>query len=162
MARPRIPRGFEPLLNAYKITAAEGGMETDVAGGAARYGLQFERGTQMFDVSMLLSELRFSVWNTFYYRRIAEGTITFDMPLDSSYGVVDHACNIVPRSHSAVPSGPHWLVSFQVRAENRAFDMTEAEVDALLALYEEVGDAADDLLRRIAQFANVDLTALDF
>jgi hypothetical protein len=162
MTAPAMPRNLAPLISGYASEAPAGAMRTEVEGGPARYGLAYDRGTQVFSVSMMLSPLRFSVWNTFYIKSIKLGTVSFTMELDSGYGAADHTVNIVPGSYSSSRSGTFTFVGFQVEATNKAHDLSDADAAALLALYEEAGDGSDLLLARIAQFANVDSNALDF
>jgi hypothetical protein len=157
-----IPRGMCPLIASFSTGSAGGVDRVEVEGGPARYALAYDRGVQTFSVSLLLSPLQYSVWATFYAWTIKKGSISFDMPLDSGYGVQDHSCNIVPGSYSAVRSGQRTVVNFQVEAESAAYDMTAADAEDILDLYEEYGELTDALLARIAQFANVDTLVLDF
>ena len=162
MANPQMPRGLRPSAQQYGFEAPGGAIRTDVDGGAGRYAEQFSRTTQFFSVVLMLDLLEFSIWNTFFLRRIGKGTIPFDMYLDSGYGVSLHACTILPDSYSVSrTNGVGMVVSFKVEATNQAYDMTEAEVDSLLAFYEGVGSTSSALLARIKQFALVD-SVLDF
>ncbi len=159
---PVMPNGFKPTVAAYSHDAPGGVFRTEVAGGAARYGLQFDRGTQMFNVTLLLDKLKFSVWTAFFHQIIKKGAITFDMPLDSGFGTEMHAVNIVPNSYSATRTGGICtVVSFVVEAESKANDITVDEAEAMVALYNEAGAESDALLERIMVFANFDTNVLD-
>lgn len=159
-----MPSRIVPRVTGYQAGAAPGVAATQLEGGAPRTALAFDRGVQVFDVSFLLTVLEYSVWVTFYLRRILKGAVSFAMPMDSGYGLDDHTVTMVPNTYQAahMAGRRHVLVSFQVWAESQAYEMTDADADALLELYEEYGDQTDALLRRLAQFALVDTLALDF
>lgn len=138
-------------------------MRTEVAGGAARYGLDYGRGTQQFSVTLVLDKLKFSVWTAFFHHIILKGAVTFDMPLDSGFGTEQHAVNIVPGTYSASRTGGiAMVVSFVVEAESKVYDMSAADAAGLIDLYNAHGDDLDNLLGRLAKFANVDTNVLDF
>jgi hypothetical protein len=162
MTRPAMPAGLVPLLSSYSIGAPSGALRTAVGGGMGRYGLEYARGSMIFNCSLFLSALQFSVWMVFYLRQTAAGTITFDMPLDGGYGVVPHACNIVPDSYNATRTGDAWVVSFQVESVSQVYSMSDAQAQSLLDLYAQYGEFSDALLKRLARFATVDTNVLDF
>lgn len=161
---PTIPSGFKPVVQNYAIDAPGGVRRTDVAGGLARYALEWDRGVQQYRVTLILTALQFSVWTTFFHHSIKKGALAFDMDLNSGYGMQPHSVSIFPGSYSATPTGggSHvmWTVSFIVEAESAAYSMTTAEAEALLALYELEGDSSGELLNRLSQFANVDTLVL--
>lgn len=162
MTRPAIPAGLVPLLSGYSLGAPAGALRTAVGGGIGRYGLEYDRGTTVFNVTLMLSAVQFSVWSVFYQRVIKLGTITFDMPLDSGLGVTPHACNIVPGSYTASRNSDRWVITFQVEAMGEANTMTDAQAEAVLMLYALYGEDAKRLLDRLARFANYDTNVLDF
>lgn len=159
---PTIPSGFKPVVENYGIGAPDGVMRTDVAGGLARYGLQWDRGVQQYRVTLILSALQFSVWTTFFHHTVKKGSLAFDMDLDSGYGVQTHSVSMLPGSYSATPNGGKvmWTVSFMVEAESTVYDMSTADADALLALWELEGAGSSALLDRISIFANQDTLVL--
>ena len=161
MPNPVIPSFIKPTVAAYSHGAPGGVMRTDVAGGAPRYGLDYDRGTQQYNVTFVLDQGQFSVWTLFFMRTIKKGALTFDMPLDSGFGTEVHACNIVPESYQVSRTGGiAMVVSFVIEAESKAYDWSDGEMSALFAIYELYGRDTDDLLARINQFANVDSLAL--
>lgn len=163
MPNPALPNGFTPTVAAYSHDGPGGALRTEVAGGAARYGLDYGRGTQQFNVTLILDKLKFSVWTAFYHHIILKGSITFDMPLDSGFGTELHAVNIVPGTYSASRTGGiAMVVAFVVEAESKVYDMTAADAAALIDVYMAYGDESNKLLARLAQFANVDTNVLDF
>jgi len=162
MTIPRIPSGFLPLAAAAGGTGTPGAQRTAIEGGPSRTALAYDRGMQTFNVSMLLSPLRYSVWTTFYHRIILKGAVTFTMELDSGYGCQDHDVTMIPGSYSFTRLEADTLVTFQVETENKSYEMTDADADALVELYEVYGDETDALLRRLARFALVDTLVLDF
>jgi hypothetical protein len=162
MPTPRIPSNFKPVAQGYSVGSPEGVRMTEVGGGMPRLGLEWDRGQQSFAVTMIMQADKFLVWTIFFQRVIKNGSIQFTMPINSGLGLVDHLCVMVPGSYSAVPvsGGKIWSVSFAVLADSGVYDMTDEEADALLALWEEYGEASDELLARIAQFATVDTLVL--
>lgn len=160
---PILPAGLTPTVAAYSHGGPGGVMRTEVAGGAARYALDYGRGTQQFNVTLILDKLKFSVWTAFFHHIILKGAITFDMPLDSGFGTEAHAVNIVPGTYSASRTGgTAMVVAFVVEAESSVYDMTAVDAAGLIDVYSTYGDDSNKLLDRLAQFANVDTNALDF
>ena len=161
MPNPTLPRGFTPTVAAYSHDGPGGVLRTDVAGGAARYGLDYDRGMQKFNVTLILDRQQFSVWVAFFIHIIKKGAITFDMPLDSGFGTEQHACNIMPGSYSATRSaGIAIVVSFIVEAENKAYEFSALDAQNMIDLHNEYGSEYSALLARLAQFALVDTRAL--
>lgn len=160
---PTLPAGLTPTVAAYSHGGPGGVMRTEVSGGAARYALDYGRGTQQFNVTLILDKLKFSVWTAFFHHIILKGAITFDMPLDSGFGTEAHAVNILPGTYSASRTGgTAMVVAFVVEAESKVYDMTAVDAAALIDVYSTYGDDSNKLLDRLAQFANVDTNVLDF
>lgn len=161
MTNPVMPRGMRPVTEGYSMSAPGGVARTEVAGGMARYGLAWDRGVQTFRVTMILDDTQFSVWTAFFLHVIKKGSIAFEMPLDSGYGVSEHLCNIVPDSYNANrTAGGNYAVSMVVEAESAAYQMTSTDALALIALHEQYGRDSDALLARLHQFANLDALVL--
>jgi len=160
---PTLPSGLAPIVSSYSIDEPGGVMRTEVAGGAARYALDWDRGPQQFHVTFAMNELLFSVWTAFYHHVIKKGSISFEMPLDSGFGLSTHTATIIPGSYSVTRANVNTsIVSFVVEAENQVYTMTTAEAQALLDLYSEYSVDTNSLLARITQFANVDSLVLDY
>lgn len=160
---PALPNGFKPTVAAYSHDGPGGVMRTEVAGGAARYGLEWDRGAQKFNVTLILDKLQFSVWAAFFHHVILKGAITFDMPLDSGYGTELHAVNIMPGSYSATrTAGLAMVVSFVVEAESKAYDFSHEDGQGMVDAYNVYGSGVFDFLSRLRQFALVDTNVLDF
>lgn len=158
---PTLPSGLKPVVSGYSLDDPGGVLRTDVAGGAARYGLDWDRGTQRYQVTIICDSLQFSVWTAFYHHQIKKGSIAFDMRLDSGFGMAVHSVNIMPGSYSAArTSGIMMVVSFVAEAENQVYDMTEDDADALVDLYNTYGAGSTALIDAIAQFALYDLLVL--
>ena len=158
---PRIPRALKPVIQGYGIGSPEGVSHTEVGGGMPRSAMLWDRGPQPFQVTLLLTPDKFSVWTTFFTHIIKKGALSFTMPLDSGFGLEDHDCLMVPDSYSAARAGGQVTsVSFVVKAESKAYAMTAAEAQSILDYWEAVGEPSSDLLRRIAQFANEDTLVL--
>ena len=160
---PRIPNGMKPVVSGYSMDDPGGVMRTEVAGGAARYALDYDRGPQRFSVTLILDAMEFSVWTAFYHHVIRKGTIAFDMQLDSGFGAQDHSVNIVPESYSAArTSGIMTVVTFTAEAENKVYEMSASAGALLVDFYNAYGRGSSALLDRLAIFANSDTLVLDF
>jgi hypothetical protein len=161
MPTPRIPAGFKPVIQGYSIGAPDGVAMTEVGGGMPRVGLEWDRGKQQFQVTLVLKADAFAVWTAFFLHIIKKGSIQFDMPLDSGFGMEDHTCIMVPGSYSAARAGGQITsVTFAVLAESKAYDMTAEEAQSLVDLWDEAGGTSDALLDRLAEFVNEDLLVL--
>lgn len=161
MTRPSLPSSLRPRVSDYGFDSPAGSDSSAVEGGVNRYGLAYESAAQIFSVTLILDLYEFSVWNLFYLRKTALGTITFDMVLDSGHGLAPHACNIVTGSYSAKRTAGNagMVVTFQVQAESQAFEFLDADVDAQLAVFEVFGRQGPGMLIRIGVFANSDTLA---
>lgn len=163
MSNPVLPSGIKPVVEGYSMDDPGGVVRTEVAGGAARYALDWDRGTQRYQITLILDALLFSVWTVFYAFTIKKGALAFDMPIDSGFGVSPHAVNIVPGSYSAArTSGIMTVVSFVAEAENQVYAMTSVDGADFLAFYELYGAYGTGLLDRLNQFANHDSNVLAF
>lgn len=164
MPNPRIPNGFKPLIDEYSGGAPTGVVNTAVAGGLPRAGLVWDRGPRQYSVAMVLSPAKFSVWSVFLARIIDGGAISFEMPIDSGAGLEDHLCTMVAGSYNErrAERSVFARISFMVLAEPSAYVYTKEEAQDLIDLWNEAGESSDDLLLRIAKFANSDSNVLDF
>jgi hypothetical protein len=163
MTNPVLPSGLKPVVDGYSMDDPGGVMRTDVAGGAARYALDWDRGPQRFNITLILDEMQFSVWTAFYHHIIRKGAITFDMTMDSGFGMQPHPVNIVPGSYSAArTSGIMMVVSFVAETENKAYEITAADAAGLVDVYNSYGAYSHAVLQRLATFALVDTNVLDF
>ena len=160
---PRIPNGLVPTVSqGYSYQGPAGAMRTDVGGGFARYALDYDRGTQRFDVTFIFNPLEYQVWTYFFYNTIKKGTIAFDMPLDSGMGTADHQVNIVPDTYSVTHADVNLIISsFTVEAESQAYANPDAGA-SLIDMYNEYGAGIYALLAALEKFATVDSNALDF
>ena len=158
---PTLPNGLRPVISNYGMDDPGGVLRTEVAGGAARYGLDWDRGPQRFTITLILDALQMSIWSAFYHHVIRKGAITFDMRIDSGFGLSPHAVNIMPDSYSiARTSIAMWVASFVVEAENQAYQMTALDAANMIALYNAHGAHTNAFLDRLAQFALYDTRAL--
>lgn len=158
---PTLPNGMIPISGPYSSDDPGGVLRTEVAGGAARYGLDWDRGRQRYTVTFIFNAAVFSIWNAFYFHVIKKGAITFDMPLDSGFGVSPHAVNIMPGSYAMNrESDVLIVVSFVVEAENQVCQMTALDAQNMVDLHNEYGSEYGATLARIAQFALIDARAL--
>lgn len=160
---PTLPSGLKPVVAGYQFDEPGGVLRTEVAGGAARYALDWDRGPQRFSITLILDALQFGIWTAFYHHSIKKGAITFTMPIDSGFGISPHDCNIMPGSYTAArTSGIMMVVNFVVEAENQVYEMTAAEAESLIAIYAIYGAYSPSLLAAIQQFALTDSLVLDF
>lgn len=162
MTNPVMPNGFTPTVAAYSMDDPGGVLRTEVAGGAARFGLDWDRGPQRYQVTLVLDALKFSVWTAFYHHIIKKGAITFDMRLDSGFGPELHPVNIMPGSYSAARTGgAAVVVSFIVEAESKVYEMSAVDAGAMVELYNAYGGDSTALLQRLAMFALSDVNVLE-
>lgn len=168
MAIPVLPSQFKPIFGSYSYGGPGGVVRTEVAGGANRYALQFDRGMQKWNVTFHISDSANSAWVAFYHYAIKKGAITFQMNLDSGFGLEPHNVNIVPETYSASSTefGRH-VISFVCEGESSVYRMTEADALALVNLYATYGDGltdsdVDTILFDLYKFANIDSNVLNF
>jgi hypothetical protein len=158
-----LPSGLKPVVSGYQFDEPGGVLRTEVAGGAARYGLDWDRGPQRFQITLILDALQFSVWSAFYHHTVKKGSIAFDMRIDSGFGMSPHNGNIVPGSYSAArTSGIMTVVSYVFEAENQVYAMGAADAAALIDLHNEYGAYSTAFLDRLAQFATRDTNVLAY
>lgn len=160
MTAPTIPNTFYPDTSSYSIDEPGGVMRTEVGGGHARYALDWDRGTQRFSVTLMLEQDRFSIWSAFYAHIIKKGSIAFYMPLDSGFGTSMHLANIVPGSYSVARDGVLSIITMTVEAESQSYDMTSADAQSMIDIYNAYGDEMTLLLDRIALFATVEVAVI--
>lgn len=161
---PILPVGMCPAVSPYSFNAPGGVDRTDLEGGVSRYALAFDRATQAFNVTLMLKLAQFTVWNAFFLRKIKKGAVTFQMDIDSGFGLEPHRVNIIPGSYSAtLTSGTVYAVAFQVEAEAfSTWDLTLDEVDGLIEINDSTNGNPHALLDRLALFANHDTNVLNF
>ena len=161
MPNPVLPASFLPVVEGYSFNSPQGVQRTEVQGGMPRYAMQYDRGVQEFRITMVMKPEKFSIWNLFFLRVIKKGSISFDMQLDSGFGVEAHSCSILPGTYNAnLVNGSFYSVSFSVEAESSAYKFSMEDAQTMLDLYALYGDNYDDVLARIAKFANEDTLVL--
>lgn len=156
-----IPNGFKPVVSGYAMDDPGGVMRTEVAGGASRYGLDYDRGMQRFTLTFIFDALQFSMWEVFYHLQTKKGAIAFYVPMDSGFGISPHLVNIMPGSYSAArTNGVMMVVTFTAETENQVYQMSASDGVAMLDIYGNYGESSNALLNRIDIFANQDTKAL--
>lgn len=158
---PKIPTGLMIAAQGYSYSGATGARRSDVAGGRGRYGLNYYAGTSMFAVTIVMTCGQMRPWTLFYNRRIALGTISFEMQLDSGMGVAPHECNIVPGSYQAAINDGIWSVSFNVEARASVYDIDQIASDLELDYWDNTGEPLGPMLDRLTIFANSDVLVLN-
>jgi len=164
VATPRVPNGFRPSIQRYGFGAASGLTMTEVGGALPRPGRRWRRGTALYNVTMVMTRLKFNVWSAFYYGIIDEGAIQFFMPLDTRGGeLVDHLCVMLASSYRVEPvSGSlMWNVSFDVAAEPSLSGMTMADAQAVIDVWNIYGEDTEKILDALIAFSTVKLTQLN-
>jgi hypothetical protein len=120
---PTLPSRFTPQSDSYTIGDLGGVMRDEVAGGLARYALDWARGTQSYSISLQLDPSQFQVWTLFYFHIIRKGSVSFYMPLDTGVGIVSTLVTMEPGSYSTSKNGGLiTVVAFTVSAENAAYN----------------------------------------
>lgn len=131
MPTPTLPVGFKPLLANYSFKGPGGVVRTAIAGGPARYRLDYDKGQQQHSVTLVLDAGQHSAWVLFHTHTIQLGAVAFTMPLDSGFGTAAHLVNIVPGSYSASrTAGSVTAVSFTVETTSAAYALSDAAVAA--------------------------------
>lgn len=162
MPNPVLPASFLPVVEGYSFNSPQGVQRTEVMGGMPRYAMQYDRGVQEFRITMVMNPDKFAIWNLFFLRVIKKGAISFEMQLDSGFGVSPHTCNIVPGSYNAnLVGGSFYSITFSVEAESSAYKISESEAQLILALYTLYGDRYDEVILGITRFATIDSLVLD-
>lgn len=159
MTTPTIPTGLRPIVSGYSFDGPGGVSATEVAGGAPRVAMEYDRGVQPFRVTFMLKPLELAVWTTFFHHTIKKGSLPFQMHLDSGYGPALHTVTMIPGSYSAARSANRvdTAATFGVWTESAAYDMTADQAQQLLDFYETYGESGAALLERLARFATVDI-----
>lgn len=128
---PTMPTGLVPTVAAYSHDGPGGVLRAEIAGGPARYTLDYDRGTQRFSVTLVLDASQLVLWVLFYTRTIKKGAVRFGMRLDTGLGTAEHQVNIVSGSYSTTRTGGiATLVSFVVETESAVYALSDAAVAA--------------------------------
>lgn len=159
MSLPTLPRGLRIATQGYAYDGPGGVRRTALAGGAPRYGLEYDRGIQAFQCTMVLPANKLNVWTLFYHHVIRKGSLPFELRIDSGMGITGHECNMVPDSYSVTRTGSITVVTFAVEAEASAYGFTTEEAETILQIWEN-GDDPARLFNRLAIFANKDTLVL--
>lgn len=161
MTNPVLPASLKPVVDGYSSDDPGGVMRTEVAGGASRFALNWDRGQQRFNITFIFTELEFSVWSLFYLHIIKKGAIAFNMPLNSGFGMQVHTVNIMPGTYSASrTSGVMMTVNFVAETENKGYEFSAADAQGAIDLYSAVGADYTSLLDRLGRFATVESNVL--
>lgn len=162
MTTPTIPTGLRPIVSGYSFEGPGGVSATEVAGGAPRVAMEYDRGVQAFRVTFMLKPPSLAAWTTFFHFTIKKGALPFQMVLDSGYGPATHTVTMIPGSYSVARSANRVdsAATFGVWTESAAYDMTATEAQQLLDFFEIYGDASAAMLERLAQLATVDTLVL--
>lgn len=161
MNLPTIPAGLCVAANGYSFSGPTGARRTDVAAGRGRYGLNYYGGTSQFAVTLVLRDDQMRVWSLFYHRKIALGTLPFELELDSGMGIQPHECNILPDSYQAVLNQTVWAVTFNIEARASAYDLDQTVSDLELEYWDSTGQFLGPMLDRLTIFANSDVLILN-
>lgn len=163
---PAMPNEIKPVTSpgGYSYQSARGSRRTTVGGGFSRYALEYDRGTQLFSVTLAMTVIQNQIWQIFFNKIIKKGTIPFTMPLDSGMGVADHTVNIVPDSMSTtVTNGTTTIVSFTVEAESQTYTLSDDDAQNYIDVFNEYGSSGvQPLLDALAQYATIDSNVLDY
>lgn len=132
---PTIPSGIKPVVEGYSIGAPNGVTRIPVAGGGARYGLEWDDGSQPFRVTLILDAVQMVIWTAFFHHVVKGGSVAFDMAMDSGFGEAVHSVQVIPGTYSAAREGLVTKVTFAVQAQSDAYDLTYAQAVALVEAY---------------------------
>jgi hypothetical protein len=157
-----LPPGIVPVVSpgGYSHGGPDGVAGGDVAGGHSAYAMEWDRGVQQFNVTLFLNPAEYAAWSVWFYRLIGKGVQSFEMPLDSGFGVQPHLVNIVPGSYSATHNDGFVVVSLTVEGESKVYDLGEEAGLALVEMAFLYGGGIGLLLKAIEKFATVDTLVL--
>ena len=146
------PRSVKPLTNKTYSTSRGGNvLQTRVAGGLPRIGLDTTLESPIFALNFILSDLGYQVVLNFYDAAINHGASSFKMMLDSGTGIVEHQCYIVPGTFKATkPSHNNWVLSLSMIAE--VTPSQNETCPSLYELYDCYGEQSCDLLNALESF----------
>jgi len=161
MAIPKIPAGLCVAAQGYGFGEPSGARRTEVAGGAGRYGLSYANGSSFFNVTLVLTDAQMRVWTLFYQRRVALGTLPFEMEINSGLGMIPHECQILPGSYQVAVNQTVWVVTFQIEAVSSAYDEAGDVLDLELEYWDNTGELLGPMLDRLTIFANEDVLILN-
>jgi len=158
---PTLPAGFIPITASYQGDEPGGVVRTDVAGGAPRYAMDWDRGTQRYHVTLILNDNQFALWTLFYAWQIGKGSVAFSMTIDSGLGPNPHMVNIMPGSYNAMRTdGNISSVTFVAETEADVYAITAAQAQAMFDAYSTYGNNSKRFFDRLAKFANSDTLVL--
>lgn len=161
MSLPKLPAGLCIAAQGYGFGGPTGARRTDIAAGRGRYGLNYYGGTSQFAVTLVLRDDQMRVWSLFYHRKIALGTLPFELELDSGMGIQPHECNILPDSYQAVLNQTVWVVTFNVEAKASAYEAEVPVLDLELEYWDNTQQPLGPMLDRLTIFANEDVLILN-
>lgn len=161
MSLPKIPAGLCVAAQGYGFGGPTGGRRTEVAAGRGRYALNYYGGTSQFAVTLVLTEAQMRVWSLFYHRKIALGTLPFELDLDSGLGIQPHECNILPDSYQSTLNQTVWVVSFNIEAQASAYQYDQDAADLEIEYWDQTGQPLGPMLDRLTIFANSDVLILN-
>lgn len=151
---------LKPIISGYSMNAPDGVYRSGVAGGLATQALAWDRGTQTFKLSMILMPVDFWAWSVFFHHVAKKGVAAFTMYLDTGLGNATHTVNVIPGTYSVTFTGTVYVVAFTAEAEPQMYGLSQSDQQGILDLYATYGEGLNDLLPRIAQFANFDTLAM--
>lgn len=154
MTTPAFPYYLKPVVSqGYSFNTANNVIVQALDGGLPLMILDYRTSMVAFDVTIIMTSLRFQVWQDFYYAKINAGSAKFTMNLDAGNGIESCICNIAPTSvNQNTTDQLNWIVSFTVLAESTAAQENPFEGN-LSDLFNEYGDELFTLLDRIEVFA---------
>lgn len=163
---PVLPSVFVPSIShgGYGYKGADGVSRSNVSGGRGRYARQWERGTRMFQVSIVLRDaISMMKWELFYVNSIQNGALAFSMQLNSGMGILPHIVNIIPGSIAVnFIDSDFGTVGFSVEAEPSSYAYAGEGGQSLTDVIIAYGEDASIMLNQIHILANVESNVLNF
>lgn len=154
-------QALRPMTAEYSGDGTDSAWRSEVPGGLPAYAGSWDRSCQRHQVAMLLDATQYAAWTAYFHHVIGKGAYPFSMYLDSGFGAMEHTVQIVPGTYRATRRGVRTVVNFLAEAESALYGMTRAEAADFIEVWNDVGADLDDLLARIARFANEDTLVLD-
>jgi hypothetical protein len=102
----------------YSYNSPGGALKNQVVGPVVAQELQWDRGVQIYNGTMILVRAQLTAWLVFVYHVLNRGANTFELPMDSGQGVKRHAVNLLPGSQKIEHAGQDVAsVSMQLEGE---------------------------------------------
>lgn len=121
-----------PLIAGYALAPETSFVRTDMDAGPARHRRRFTAAPTSIQLSFLMTQAQFAIFEAWYSLRISDGADWFDAPMDNGQGVTTQECRFVEAWQSRPVGGKNYEVSCRWETRGRPImsdeDLTAAGV----------------------------------